>query len=64
MRIKEPAFKIGDRVAKRQGYLFPGYIVAVFYTTNSKLRYVVEAASPDFSGMLHIFNEDQLELRR
>lgn len=51
------AFKIGDTVNKRSGYLFPGVIVAAFTTTAGKIRYVVEMKN---FGLLHIFNEDQL----
>jgi hypothetical protein len=57
------AFKIGDRVRKRAGYEYPGYIASVFTTRAGAVRYVVEADHPAFSGMLHIFNGEQLELR-
>ena len=53
-------FKAGDRVKKRSGYKYPGFIVSVFTNRAGAVRYVVEA---DFSGMLHIFNGDQLEHR-
>ncbi len=56
-------FKIGDRVRKRAGYEYPGYIASVFTTRAGAVRYVVEADHPAFSGMLHIFNGEQLELR-
>jgi hypothetical protein len=55
--------KIGDRVRKRSGYEYPGFVVSVFTNRSGAVRYVVEADHPAFSGMLHIFNEEQLELR-
>jgi hypothetical protein len=56
-------FKIGDRVRKRSGYEYPGFVVSVFTNRAGAVRYVIEADHPAFSGMLHIFNEEQLELR-
>jgi hypothetical protein len=56
------AFKVGDRVKKRAGYEYPGFIVSVFANRAGAVRYVVEADHPSFAGMLHIFNGDQLEL--
>lgn len=52
-------FKIGDKVIKVKGYKFPGTIVSVFKTTAGLTRVVVEM---DEYGLLHIFNEDQLDL--
>jgi hypothetical protein len=57
-------FKVGDRVKKRSGYEYPGFIVSVFTNRAGAVRYVVEADHPAFSGMLHIFNGDQLEHRK
>ena len=57
------SLKVGDLVKKRTGYAYPGVIVSVFTTQAAAVRYVVEADHPDFAGMLHIFNGDQLELR-
>ncbi|UGY16820.1 hypothetical protein HAP48_0004615 [Bradyrhizobium septentrionale] len=54
-------FKVGDRVKKRSGYEYPGFIVSVF--ANRAGAVVVEADHCAFSGMLHIFNGDQLEHR-
>lgn len=54
--------KVGDVVRKKDGYLYPGVIVAVFQTTAGKTRYVVECTAQDCAGMLHIFREEQLEL--
>lgn len=51
-------FKIGDKAYKPKGYKFPCTIVSVFTTTEGKVRIVGEM---DDNGMLHIFNEDQLE---
>jgi hypothetical protein len=56
-----PRFEVGQTVQKARGYRFPGVVRAVFYTTAAELRYVVEARHPDFAGMLHIYNEGQLE---
>lgn len=53
-------FYEGNEVEKRKGYRFPGVVVARFYTTAGKLRYVVECTAPETSGMLHIFNGEQL----
>ena len=52
-------FKIGDRVFKPKGYQFPGTIVSIFQTTKGETRIVAEMRD---NGMLHIFNESQLEL--
>jgi hypothetical protein len=52
-----------NRVKKRSGYEYPGFIVSVFTNRAGAVRYVVEADHPAFSGMLHIFNGDQLEHR-
>ena len=56
-------FRMGDKVRKRNGYEYPGFIVSVFTNRAGAVHYVVEADHPAFSGMLHIFNEEQLELR-
>lgn len=61
--MNEAAFKVGDRVKKRTGYEYPGFIVSVFTNRAGAVRYVVEADHPAFAGMLHIFNGDQLEPR-
>lgn len=57
----KPKFELYQYVQKKKGYKYPGLIVAVFETTKGEIRYVVEARHPDFEGMLHIFNEDQIE---
>jgi len=51
-------FKIGDRVHKPTGYGFVGTIVSVFKTTLGSTRIVAEMRN---NGMLHVFNESQLE---
>jgi hypothetical protein len=51
-------FKIGDKAHKPKGYKFPCTIVAVFHNLNGEIRIVGEM---DDNGMLHIFNESQLE---
>jgi hypothetical protein len=62
-KMTDAPFKVGDRVKKRSGYEYPGFIVSVFSNRAGAVRYVVEADHPAFSGMLHIFNGDQLEHR-
>ncbi len=51
-------FEVGDKVFKPKGYKFPGTIVSVFKTTSGETRIVAEMED---NGMLHIFNENQLE---
>ena len=53
-------FAIGDKVDKVKGYTFPATIVSVFTTTRGDIRVVAEM---DTYGLLHIFNESQLEIR-
>jgi len=55
---KETKFKIGDKAHKPKGYKFPCTIVGVFETINGDIRVVGEM---DEYGLLHIFNEEQLE---
>ena len=57
--MSELKFKVGDKVYKPKGYKFPSTVVSVFKTTNGDVRIVAEM---DDNGMLHIFNESQLEL--
>lgn len=54
-------FTVGQRVYKPRGYKFPGTIVSVFNTTKGERRVVVEM---DKYGLLHIFNESQLEIQQ
>lgn len=51
-------FKVGDKAYKSQGYKFPCTVVSVFKTTKGGVRVVAEM---DNYGLLHIFNENQLE---
>jgi hypothetical protein len=53
-------FKIGDKAVKPKGYQFPCTIVSVFTTKKGNVRVVAEM---DGYGLLHIFNENQLEHR-
>ena len=55
---KQPKFKVGDKAHKTKGYKFPCTIVGVFETIKGDIRVVGEM---DEYGLLHIFNEDQLE---
>ena len=54
----EYKFKVGDKVYKPKGYRFPGTVVATFKNTQGLKRVVAELKD---NGMLHIFNEEQLE---
>lgn len=51
-------FKVGDKAVKPKGYDFPCTIVSVFETVKGNTRVVGEM---DGYGLLHIFNENQLE---
>ena len=51
-------FKVGDKAIKPKGYKFPCTVVSVFKTTSGNVRVVGEM---DKFGLLHIFNESQLE---
>lgn len=53
-------FEVGDAVFKPSGYEFPGTVQAVFTNRRGETRYVVEHLESE--GLLHIFNENQLEL--
>ena len=55
---KETKFKVGDKAHKTKGYKFPCTIVGVFETIKGDIRVVGEM---DEYGLLHIFNEDQLD---
>lgn len=50
-------FKVGDRAYKPKGYCFDAVIVAVFKNLSGETRIVAE----NIDGILHIFNEGQLE---
>jgi hypothetical protein len=55
---QQTKFKVGDKAIKLKGYKFPCTIVSVFQTVEGNVRVVGEM---DEYGLLHIFNEDQLE---
>jgi len=57
INMKDIKFKIGDKAFKPKGYKFPCTIVSVFVSSKG-IRVVGEM---DEYGLLHIFNEDQLE---
>lgn len=53
-------FELGDKVRKVGGtYQAEGSIVGIAITTMGDVRYVFEFEQ--YPGMLHIFNENQLE---
>lgn len=54
----ETKFIVGDKAWKPKGYAFPCTIVSVFKNLKGDVRIVAEM---DGSGLLHIFNEGQLE---
>jgi len=54
----ETKFKVGDKAHKPKGYKFPCTIVGVFETIAGEIRVIGEM---DEYGLLHIFNENQLE---
>lgn len=56
--LQETKFKVGDKAWKPKGYKFPCTIVSVFTTVKGDVRVVAEM---DEYGLLHIFNENQLE---
>jgi hypothetical protein len=56
--MENTKFKVGDKAYKSKGYKFPCTIVSVFKTVGGNIRVVGEM---DEYGLLHIFNEDQLE---
>jgi len=55
---KAPKFTVGDKAHKPKGYAFPCTIVGVFKTLKGEIRVIGEM---DEYGLLHIFNENQLE---
>lgn len=53
--------QVGDFVTKVTGYVFPGKVLSVFTTSSGATRYVVEMyLFDDPTGLLHIFNREQL----
>jgi hypothetical protein len=60
--LPEFKFREGDLVTKVGGtYQADGIIVGIAVTTKGDVRYVFEFEQ--FPGMLHIFNEGQLDFR-
>ena len=57
-QVNKTKFQVGDKAIKVKGYKFPCTIVSVFQTVDGNVRVVGEM---DKYGLLHIFNEDQLE---
>ena len=62
----ETKFKVGDKAYKPKGYGFPCTIVSVFQTIKGEIRVVgemdpLQGPYGEVGGMLHIFNESQLE---
>lgn len=57
-------FQSGQKVEKTSGYRFPGIVLDCVAKTNGLEVYLVEADHPDFTGMVHVFNENQLVERR
>lgn len=55
--VRKPKFEVGDKATKPKGYKFDSEIVAVFRTTTGEIRIVAENGD----GLLHIFNESNLE---
>jgi len=56
--------EIKDKVSKKKGYAFDGVIVAIFKNTKGQTRVVAEhlgSQTDESGGMLHIFNESQLQ---
>lgn len=56
------AYRNGTRVAKVDGYRFPGVIVSSYLTQKKELRYVVECDVPEVDGIQHIFAPKQLTI--
>ena len=54
--------KIGDKIKKITGYVFVGIIVSIFKNLSGEIRIVAELTTENGKGMLHIFNENQLEV--
>jgi hypothetical protein len=55
-------FAPGDYVRKNDDAKFEGVVVAAFETRRGKVRVVVEAVTPEFEGLLHIYDPLQLVL--
>lgn len=57
--------KIGTKVQKSKGYFFKGEVRSIFTNSKGETRVVVEettfSRTEKNGGMLHIFNQKQLE---
>ena len=60
-KMTDVPFKVGEPSQEALRLRISGLMVSVFTNRAGAVRYVVEADNPAFSGMLHIFNGDQLE---
>jgi hypothetical protein len=58
---KQPKFSLGEDVFKPRGYSFRGKVVSVFKNLSGDWRVVVEMTTENGLGILHIYNETQLE---
>ena len=61
----KPTFKVGDKVVKNKGYIFEGEVIGVCKNSKGEIRVVVEHSQSKTltrGGMLHIFNEKQLDI--
>lgn len=55
-------FKVGDKVRKPKGYSFePAVIILAGQDITGADRYAAQISEGQCKGMIHIFNEDQLE---
>lgn len=61
-KTEKPAFAVGDRVRKPNGYPFDSTVVAVFTKLDGQTRLVCE--SDAIPGMLHIFSPSQMEVMK
>ena len=55
-------YLVGKPVQKTSGYPFPGEIRCLYFTTDGKIRVVVECTVPEVRGCQHIFAPKQLTL--
>lgn len=53
--------RVGEKVVKVNGYLWPGEVRSFFWTRKGELRYVVECTVPEVAGALHIFAPAQIK---
>lgn len=53
---------LGDHVEKKEGYRWPGIVVAHFRNIAGEDRVVVECTADQVKGALHIYRPDQLRV--